>query len=244
MPVDVDRMLRPEAIVDSSHRTAAAARRHLVPERDFRGPGCTDACEVVQAIVPGRFGRSDLLLHDPTTHEEYGRATSGPTGSSLVWTGPLVVDRWRRTAVLGGRHLHLTHREWEILDYLAGHLDRRCPNPEVTDAIWGPVPWDGGHVLRVGVTRLRAKLAPHEQLIETNPGLGYRLKAEPPIEALMPDADPPAKPWAQHFPRCVCCGTTERQHYGHGRCSRCRMERLKRWPHYGPCAAPPPEEES
>jgi DNA-binding winged helix-turn-helix (wHTH) protein len=193
---------------------------------------------VLHAIVPGRFGRSDILVHDARSHEEFGRATSGPDGSSLVWTGPLVIDRWRRVAVLGGRALQLTHREWEMLDYLAAHLDRRCPNAEVTDAIWGPVSWDGGHVLRVVMTRLRAKLVPHEHLIETNPGLGYRLLARPPIEGLTAPASPPEKPWALRFSRCVCCGTTERQHYGHGRCSRCRSVRLARWPHIGPCRAP------
>ena len=103
----------------------------MAPERDFRGPGCTDACEVVKAIVPGRFGRTDLLLHDPDTHEEYGRLTSGVPGGVIVWTGSLLGDLRTRDAFSAGGTLNLTLREWQILEFLALRIGRWCTAAEI-----------------------------------------------------------------------------------------------------------------
>jgi DNA-binding winged helix-turn-helix (wHTH) protein len=202
---------------------------HLTPERDFRGAGCTEACEVVRAIVPGRFGRSELLLHDPGVHEEYGRATAGIGGGTVVWTGPLVVDRWAKTAQLGPRTVHLTGREYELLDHLAARLGRLCSMREIGASLWSDS-WGAARAIRMTMLRLRGKLAPCPGLIETVPGRGYRLAVVPPVEHVedLPVPPRPVTPWratgrwAQCWERCACCGTTEREHYGHGRCAGCR----------------------
>src|SRR3954466_7363999 len=69
----------------------------LVPlERSFRATGCDARCEVVQALLPGRFGRSELLLHDPTAHEEYGRGIASLLGDAArlgaVHSGGIAID--------------------------------------------------------------------------------------------------------------------------------------------------------
>lgn len=215
----------------------------LIPERSFRGPGCTDACEVVKAIVPGRVGRSEFLLHDPTAHEEYGRVTAGPMGQAVVWTGPLIVDRWARKATLNGIDLRLSRREWGILDYLAGHLNRACTHREILGAAWGPEWLQESHLLRITVARLRGRLQEasndEQGLIRTMPGIGYALAALPPVET-----DPSrhlrraVRRWALAWSWCICCGSATLPHFGHGRCTQCRT-RLGRWQHFGPCGAPP-----
>jgi hypothetical protein len=205
----------------------------LIPERDFRGPGCTDACEVVKAIVPGRFGRSELLLHDPSAHEAYGRATSGGArdGGFVVETGGLRIDRWRRAAFAFGVDVELTGGEWKLLDFLAGHADRYVPTAELARVVMGE--WGAHHSFHVYMARLRSRLGAASYLIETRFGHGYRLRLLPPTETA-----PPSPPWSGAHAFCVCCGGTKRPHSGHGRCVRCRSSG-SRTAHYGPCGAPP-----
>lgn len=195
------------------------------PERDFRGPGCTRACVVVQALLSGRFGRSDLLLHDPESHERFGQATA-VSSSDPVRTGSLVVNRSERTVQSNGRHVHLTWREWQILEYLAEALGRIRTTPEIVDSVWGPGWGDNGHALRINLGRLRSKLGSNGALIQNSTGVGYRLASSAPV-----DVDVPlplvAKPWARVADCCQTCGLTEYPHAAHGRCTQCRS-RLRR----------------
>jgi DNA-binding winged helix-turn-helix (wHTH) protein len=153
------------------------------PERDFRGPGCTESCQIVKAIVPGIFGRSELMLHDPYAHEEYGRSNILPGGQRFVWTGTLVIDMAERTASVHGQPVPLTALEWRVLSMLAGRFGWCVPSEELLLAIWGRSARYDWHLLRVHVSRLRSKLGECGRLIETRVGLGYRLRVDPPIEA-------------------------------------------------------------
>jgi DNA-binding winged helix-turn-helix (wHTH) protein len=216
----------------------------LDDERSFRGQGCTEACEVVRAIIPGRFGRSDLLLHDPQTHEAYGRATAVGVlaGDPIVWTGTLVIDRWARSVTSFGHDVYVTEREWQILDFLAARLGKLTSARELALAVC-QTDWDGGHVVRVYISRLRRRLGASAALLETSLGRGYRLAALPPVMAQPEDEPPaPARPWALAFARCVCCGRTDRAHVGQGRCAACRPGD-RRPIHIGPCGAPRPSDE-
>jgi two-component system KDP operon response regulator KdpE len=124
-----------------------------------------------------------VLLHDPVVHEAFGRIATGVDGSAIVWTGSLVIDRWAKTATSAGRLVPLTPRYWGILDYLAGQLGRRCSHAEILADVWGPGSRDDAHLLRVNIARLRERLGDNARLIETAPGLGYRLLHVEPIES-------------------------------------------------------------
>lgn len=157
---------------------------------------------------------------------------------TVVRTGPLVVDRWRREALLYGERLPLTDREWEILDYLAGHVGRTCSHDEILSAVW-PDGFVTSHLLHVNVGRLRTKLGAWETLVMTDIGRGYRLVPLTPSGGHYVPLEPVGKRWAKAWDRCACCGTTALPHGGRGRCSRCK--RSRRGPHIGPCAMPPSE---
>jgi DNA-binding winged helix-turn-helix (wHTH) protein len=205
----------------------------------MRGPGCTDACEIVRAIVPGRFGRSELLLHDTASHEAYGRLQAGPwpVDQGVVRTGALVIDRWARTVASFGVDVAVSEREWGILDYLAGRLDRFVSTAELTEGVWH-TDWIASSIVTTTMARLRSRLSDAGHVIETAPGRGYRVRALPVRES--PLSSFVARPWARLYARCVCCGSTASPHNGHGRCTRCQY-RGHRPVHYGPCAQPPRE---
>jgi DNA-binding winged helix-turn-helix (wHTH) protein len=216
----------------------------LVPlERSFRATGCDARCEVVQALLPGRFGRSELLLHDPKAHEEHGRGIATLLGDAarrgVVHSGGIAIDLDACTVSRDGSPLDVSPSERQILYTLARRAGTLVPYDQVTFAIWGPSTLEltrpvWVHALRVVMSRLRAQLRPWGGLIVTVPTFGYRL------DVLPADAPPPLtvghravlQRWAVAWDRCRSCGGTDRRHATRGHCSRCRahLSAQGRWP--------------
>lgn len=215
----------------------------IAPERDFRGPGCDARCEVVRAIVPGRFGRLELLLHDPASHEAYGRRLAGPVDERprTIEAGPIVVDQALLRVLVDGRDVRLTRLEWDILSYLAERLGDIPTQRAIVSAVWGAEIPDYYHfrTLRSHLTRIRAKLAPYQAHIWTRTAVGYGLFDRPQPPALRFARRLPDGRWARWWERCACCGRTDHSHWARGRCQRCRPGGgVKRLIHYGPCGMP------
>jgi DNA-binding response OmpR family regulator len=93
--------------------------------------------------------------------------------------GPLQGSRSRSScasAVLAGRELGLTRREYAVLLCLADRLNRVVLRSELLAKIW-TVPDDyESNVLDVYVRRLRQKFGVHADMIETVRGFGYCLR--------------------------------------------------------------------
>lgn len=200
----------------------------LVPDRDFRRAGCDERCEAIKAIIPGRFGRLELFLHDPDAHEEFGRATATIDGRRIVWTGGLVIDLSSRTVIANGREVQPSRQEWKLLEYLARHQGRVCSHDELLLSCWGQTYIGSHHLLRIFFVRLRDRLEGCASLIETRPGRGYVLVTAPPAEVDPSAPPPPARPWSKLHASCVCCSTTRHRHRARGICGGCRG-------HISPC---------
>lgn len=156
----------------------------LPTEREFRGPGCTDFCRWVTVLTPGIFGRADVVLHDATLHEEYGRAQAREADGVSPWdvaTGPLLIRQHLMEAFVEGHSASLTPVEWRIVAELGRNLGHLVPGTRLLARVWGPeyATRDSQHILRVHIARLRAKLGPARALIANKPGFGYRLLREP-----------------------------------------------------------------
>ncbi len=151
----------------------------ISPEREFRGPGCTDFCRVVAAIVPGVFGRTELLLHDARSHETFGRAQAltpgGLTGHDIT-TGPLLIRPLTADAYLDGEPLRLAPNEWKIVAVLARNVGGLVSREQILADVWGAEYWGEYHLLRVNMARIRGKLGHAAELLETRPSRGYLLR--------------------------------------------------------------------
>ena len=149
------------------------------PEREFRGPGCTDFCRVIAAIVPGVFGRTELLLHDARSHEAFGRAQvvmPGGLTTHDIATGPLLIRPLTADAYVDGEPLKLTPTELKILAVLARNIGGLVSREAILHEVWGAACWDEYHVLRVNIARIRAKLGAAAPLLETRIQRGYVLR--------------------------------------------------------------------
>jgi two-component system KDP operon response regulator KdpE len=108
------------------------------------------------------------------------RHAAGPSrGTEPTFrTGDLEVDIEKRRVRVGGRDVHLTPTEYDLLRALIGHPDRVLTDRMLLQAVWGPEYGDEAHYLHVYVARLRKKIEPDAQrprYLVTEPGVGYRL---------------------------------------------------------------------
>lgn len=108
-----------------------------------------------------------------------GRDQSREKQPTEIVVGTLELDLVHRQAMLGGRPLELTVREFEVLAYLARHARKTCTHEMILAAVWGPGYGRESQYLHAYIHRLRQKLDdPNGELIKTAPGIGYVLTGD------------------------------------------------------------------
>jgi DNA-binding response OmpR family regulator len=120
------------------------------------------------------------------------RSTSGSPGSESRF-GQLVLDHVRHQARLAGTDVHLTPREFRLLETLAREPDRPFSRQTLVERAFG-FDYDGlERTVDAHVANLRRKIEPNPGrpiYVVTVPGVGYKLTSEPAEEVVQPDASP------------------------------------------------------
>ena len=94
----------------------------------------------------------------------------------------LSVDMDAHQTTLNGQPIHLTPKEFAVLAQLIANVGRVVTQTQLLRDIWGPSHREDTHYLRIVVSKLRQKLSNDAQpfnLLQTEPGVGYRLCIEP-----------------------------------------------------------------
>lgn len=105
---------------------------------------------------------------------------AAPAGTRFE-AGRLAVDLERRRVTVDGEEVALTPSEYRLLALLVRNADRVVTHGLLARELWGPGAAESNPALRVHLTHLRRKLSPDPRapaLIETLPGVGYRLRLE------------------------------------------------------------------
>jgi two-component system phosphate regulon response regulator PhoB len=100
----------------------------------------------------------------------------GGGGADTLVAGPLVIDRAAHTVAVDGRPLDLTATEFKLLLTLAERRGRVQARTQLLQTVWDAAPDIQTRTVDMHVQRLRTKLGPAGDLIETVRGFGYRLK--------------------------------------------------------------------
>lgn len=109
-----------------------------------------------------------------------GRLTA-QGASPTVRAGNVVIDLANRSIVRGGAEVHLTRKEFAVLQQLAQHPGRVVTHQKVLEATWPHEVDRRVDYLRIVVRNLRQKLEEdpaRPRLIVNELGVGYRLIAE------------------------------------------------------------------
>ena len=91
-----------------------------------------------------------------------------------VEIGLVRIDQGAHRAYVDGDELSLTATEYRLLVWLATHAGRLCSRGELLKEVWELPPDLNTRTVDTHVKRLRQKLGPAAQYVETVRGAGYR----------------------------------------------------------------------
>ncbi|MFH0847690.1 MAG: response regulator transcription factor [Chloroflexota bacterium] len=109
------------------------------------------------------------------------RRAAHPVAEPVFVAGDLKVDLTLRLVTVGGCEVQLTPNEYDILKILVLNAGKVLTHRQLLREVWGAEYGDESHMLQVNISNLRRKIEPelgHRQFIVTEPGVGYRLRAD------------------------------------------------------------------
>jgi len=102
-----------------------------------------------------------------------------PEGQTVVTTPDFTIDFTAKQVARGDEAIHLTPRQWHIVEVLVRNTGRLVTHEQLLHEVWGPSYGKETNYLRVFMTQIRQKLEPepaHPRYFITEPGLGFRFE--------------------------------------------------------------------
>jgi two-component system, OmpR family, KDP operon response regulator KdpE len=143
-----------------------------------------------RAKIDGLEAGADDYLTKPFAMDELNariravlRRAGGPEADSTgcLRLGPIELDTVRHEVHVAGVLVRLSPREYELLKVMLSNQGRVLTKARLLRAVWGLAYADESAYIHVYINRLRRKLAAAapastlDGLIETEPGIGYRV---------------------------------------------------------------------
>ena len=124
------------------------------------------------------FGTGELLARVRAALRTNRSSNQSATPGGTFVLDDLIIDYDRRQASVGGKAIHLTQTEYNVLFYLSQHTGKVMTYSSIIRAVWGTM--DSGSIkkLQVNMANIRKKLGvqPGENRYVVNElGVGYRM---------------------------------------------------------------------
>ena len=124
------------------------------------------------------FGVAELMAR---LRAALRRITQTTDSQPVFSTGQLTVDLARRLVKVKDGEINLTPTEYDLLKLMVTYAGRVLTHQQIIREVWGLNYTEDLHLLRVNISNLRRKIEPdptRPHYILTEPGVGYRLRAE------------------------------------------------------------------
>ena len=125
--------------------------------------------------LPELVARVRALLRRAERIQEMLAADQAPSQAALTYGG-LSMDPVDYACTLEGQPLELTPTEFELLSLLINHPGRTFNRIYLIETVWKSAYIEGDRAVDNAVLRLRKKLGPLGDCLETVRGMGYRLR--------------------------------------------------------------------
>ena len=126
------------------------------------------------------FGVGELMARLRVALRHASQPADAPP-EPVFSVGDVRVDLVRRQVFVRDQEVHLTPTEYKLLAFLIRHAGKVLTHRQLLKEVWGPNAVEHSHYVRVYMTQLRRKLerdAARPVYLQTEPGVGYRLRAE------------------------------------------------------------------
>ncbi len=141
----------------------------------------TAKAEEVDRVVGFELGADDYVTK-PFSPRELAlrvrailrRAEGQPTAASVMRRGALALDPERHRCTVDGEVIELTAKEFQLLEALMSRPGRVMTRERLLDDVWGTDITVTERTIDTHLKRLREKLGPAGDAIETVRGVGYR----------------------------------------------------------------------
>jgi DNA-binding response OmpR family regulator len=133
--------------------------------------------------LDGNDGFDDFVLVPYVPAELYMRIRRAEwrrsefAGKERIKIGAMCIDLAGHEVTVDGRTVDLTHQEFALLKFLSQNRGRVFSREQLLNRVWGVNYYGGSRTVDIHVRRLRMKLGPVADPIETVRGVGYNMKA-------------------------------------------------------------------
>ena len=107
-------------------------------------------------------------------------------GDAELCNGTIRMDLVRHEVFLADVRVAFTPKEYDLLRYFMIHRGKMLTHKDILRNVWGAAHAEDTTYLRVYIGQIREKIedkTAKEKFITTEPGIGYRMEAIPPISA-------------------------------------------------------------
>lgn len=125
------------------------------------------------------FNPLELMARVKSQIRRYSRLGSMVTTNEQIVTGGLIIDTKAKSVSVDGENVHLTAREYKILEYLMQNMGSVLTSSQIYEAVWNEPSFGIEKTVTVHIRNIREK-------IEINPkdpkylkvvyGLGYKIE--------------------------------------------------------------------
>ena len=126
------------------------------------------------------FSPGVLVARVKANLAQYKRLKPAEKEKAVLTVGDLPIDTDAHSALVRGKPLTLTNKEYELLLFLAKHPNQVFGREDLYELIWGLESMGDNITVAVHINRLREKVEldpSHPQMIQTVWGVGYRLRS-------------------------------------------------------------------
>lgn len=139
--------------------------------------------EMNDKILGFQLGADDYLTKPFETRELIERIKAvmrrmqkTVTSSEMIQLGVIEIDKDERSCMIAGQPLRMTSKEFDFMWLLCSNPKKVFTREELLDQVWGYEYYGHTRSVDMMVKRLREKLKPHEYLVATVHGTGYKLE--------------------------------------------------------------------
>jgi DNA-binding response OmpR family regulator len=136
----------------------------------------------ILSISPGTtLGGTDQAAQSPALLAQLralSREAAPRPRDEALSLGELSIDFAGHEVRARGHRVHLTHREFALLSFLARHRGRVCTREELLAQLWADRRLSSDRTVDIHIYRLRTKLSSAPNLIETIRNVGYVIRTD------------------------------------------------------------------